>query len=65
MCERCIDAAIANTRFARRSILQLAIAGSAAVVGVGQSAGDLYLAFVGTSIVVACDDAHWKIFPRP
>jgi carbonic anhydrase len=31
MCERCIDAAIANTRFARRSILKLAIAGSAAV----------------------------------
>jgi carbonic anhydrase len=31
MCERCMDAAIANTRFARRSILKLAIAGSAAV----------------------------------
>ena len=41
------------------------VAGSAAVVGVGQSAGDLYLAFVGARIVVACDDAHWKIFPRP
>ncbi len=41
------------------------LAGSAAVVGVGQSAGDLYLAFVGTRILIVCDYTHWKVLPRP
>lgn len=41
------------------------LGGSAAVVGVGQSAGDLYLAFVGAKIVVVCDYTHWKILSRP
>ncbi len=38
--------------------------GSAAI-GVGQASGDLYLAFVGSQIIVVCDYAHWKVFPRP
>ncbi|MEA3212672.1 MAG: hypothetical protein QOE70_5729 [Chthoniobacter sp.] len=41
------------------------LARGAAVVGMGQAAGDLYLAYVGTRIVVVCDFTHWKIFPRP
>ena len=41
------------------------VAGAAPVIGVGQGAGDLYLAFVGAKIVVVCDYTHWKIFPRP
>ena len=41
------------------------VAGSAAVVGVGQAAGDLFLAFVGAKIIVVCDYTHWKILPRP
>ena len=41
------------------------VGGSPAVVGVGQAAGDLYLAFVGAKIVVVCDCTHWKIIPRP
>jgi len=39
--------------------------GSAGVVAVGQSAGELFLAYVGTQIVVVCDFTHWKILPRP
>ena len=35
------------------------------IVALGQSAGDLYLAFVGTRILVVCDYTHWKIFPKP
>lgn len=45
--------------------VQFNLAGRVTVVGVGQAAGDLYLAFVGTKIVVMCDYTHWKIFPRP
>lgn len=41
------------------------VAGSAAVVGVGQASGDLFLAFVGAKIIVVCDYTHWKILPRP
>ena len=41
------------------------VAGSAAVVGLGQAAGHLFLAFVGTHAVVVCDYTHWKVFPRP
>ena len=36
-----------------------------AVVGVGTATGELYVAFVGTKIIVVCDYTHWKIFPRP
>lgn len=39
--------------------------GSAAVVGAGQAASDLYVAFVGERIIVVCDYTHWKVFPRP
>jgi hypothetical protein len=39
--------------------------GSASMIGLGQVAGDLHLAFVGAHIVVVCDYTHWKIFPRP
>jgi hypothetical protein len=35
------------------------------VIGIGQAANDLYLAFVGTRIVIVCDYTHWKILPRP
>jgi hypothetical protein len=41
------------------------IAGSAALVGVGQAAGDLYLAYVGAHVIVVCDYTHWRILPRP
>jgi hypothetical protein len=41
------------------------LAGSAAIVGVGQATGDLHVAFVGAKILVVCDYTHWKIFPRP
>jgi hypothetical protein len=41
------------------------LAGSAAVVGVGQATGDLHVAFVGAKIIVVCDYTHWKILPRP
>lgn len=37
----------------------------ATLLGVGQAAGDLHLAFVGSQIVVVCDFTHWKILPRP
>lgn len=37
----------------------------AALLGAGQAAGDLHLAFVGSQFVVVCDFTHWKIFPRP
>lgn len=37
----------------------------ASVIGVGQAAGDLHLAFVGSQIIVVCDFTHWKVFPRP
>lgn len=40
-------------------------AGSASVIGVGQASRDLYLAFIGSQILVVCDSMHWKIFPRP
>jgi hypothetical protein len=36
-----------------------------AVVGAGQAAGDLYVAYIGTAILVVCDYTHWKILPRP
>ena len=39
--------------------------GGTAVVQAGQATGDLYLAFVGSKIVVVCDYTHWKILPRP
>jgi hypothetical protein len=41
------------------------LAGSTAVVGVGQATGDLHVAFVGAKIIVVCDYTHWKILPRP
>ncbi len=41
------------------------IAGKPVVLGVGLASGDLHLAFAGSKIVVVCDYAHWKIFPRP
>lgn len=41
------------------------LAGGAAAIGVGQAAGDLYLAFVGEKIVVVCDYTHWKLLLRP
>ena len=41
------------------------VAGKSVVLGVGLATGDLYLAFAGSKIVVACDYAHWKIYPRP
>lgn len=41
------------------------VGAGAPVVAVGQSAGELYLAFVGTSVLVVCDYTHWKILPRP
>ena len=41
------------------------LAGSTAVVGVGQATGDLHVAFVGTKIIVVCDYTHWKFLPRP
>ena len=47
------------------SAVKFNIAGSPAIVGVGQATGDLHLAFVGAKIVVVCDYTHWKIFPRP
>lgn len=37
----------------------------AAVIGAGQAAGDLHLAWVGSQIIVVCDYTHWRIFPRP
>ncbi len=37
----------------------------AGVVNVGQSAGELFLAYSGTQIIVVCDLAHWKVLPRP
>ena len=45
--------------------VKFTVAGSPAVVGVGQAAGDLYLAFVGAKLLVVCDYTHWKILPRP
>lgn len=36
-----------------------------AIIGVGQGAGALQVAFAGAQIVVLCDHAHWKIFPKP
>jgi len=45
--------------------VKFSVAGSPAVIGVGQAAGDLYLAFVGARIMVVCDYTHWKILPRP
>lgn len=39
--------------------------GRSAVVGVGQTSGDLHLAFVGTQILVVCDYTHWKLLPKP
>jgi hypothetical protein len=41
------------------------LGGSAAVIGVGQGGGDLFLAYVGEHILVVCDYTHWKILPRP
>ena len=41
------------------------LAGSSAVVGVGQATGDLHVAFVGAKIIVVCDFTHWRILPRP
>lgn len=41
------------------------LGGSASVVGLGQSGGDLFLAFVGARILVVCDYTHWKILPHP
>ena len=38
---------------------------STALIGVGQAASDVYLAYIGTQIIVVCDYTHWKIFPRP
>jgi hypothetical protein len=38
---------------------------AAGVVNVGQSAGELFLAYSGTQIIVVCDLAHWKVFPHP
>ena len=35
------------------------------VLGIGNNASGLHLAFVGTQIVVVCDAACWKIFPKP
>lgn len=37
----------------------------ATLLGIGQAAGDLHLAFVSSQIIVVCDFTHWKIFPRP
>ena len=37
--------------------------GKAAVVGVGQAAGELYLAYVGATLMVVCDYTHWKVIP--
>ena len=45
--------------------VKFTLAGSTAVVGVGQATGDLHVAFVGAKIVVVCDYTHWKILPRP
>lgn len=41
------------------------LAGKTSVVGVGQAAGDLHVAFVGEKIIAVCDHTHWKILPRP
>lgn len=41
------------------------LAGSTAIVGVGQATGDLHVAFVGAKIIVVCDFTHWRILPRP
>jgi len=41
------------------------LAGSAALIGVGQGAGNLYLAYLGAHLIVVCDYTHWKILPRP
>jgi hypothetical protein len=38
---------------------------SAALIAVGQGAGDLYVAYVGAHLIVLCDYTHWKILPRP
>ena len=31
----------------------------------GRSVNGLYLAYVGSEIVVVCNHSYWKIFPRP
>jgi hypothetical protein len=34
---------------------------SVAMIGTGEAAGDLFLAYVGKSFIVVCDYTHWKI----
>ncbi len=31
----------------------------------GKSTKDFHLAYAGTQIIVICDHAHWKVFPKP
>jgi hypothetical protein len=35
------------------------------VLSVGGQAQDVYLAYLGSSLVVVCDDLHWAVYPRP
>jgi hypothetical protein len=39
--------------------------GKTALVSVGTNSGELHVAFAGQSILVVCDHAHWKIYPKP
>ncbi|MEI6072304.1 MAG: hypothetical protein WCS31_10965 [Verrucomicrobiae bacterium] len=46
-------------------MVKFRVAGTSVLLGVGQAAGSLHLAFAGEKILVVCDDTHWKILSRP
>lgn len=39
--------------------------GGATAIPLGRSAGGLYLAYIGSEIVIVCNHSYWKIFPSP
>ena len=39
--------------------------GAVLAIPLGRSVGGLYLAYIGSDLLIVCNHSYWKIFPRP